>query len=228
MTRHSQIAAVILAGGASARMGKDKGLLKLLGDPIIVRTASVVEPLVASVTIIGEPEKYGPLGIPVIPDRTFRPKGVREHKFGPLAGIATALSASSKPWNLILACDLPYLTTEWLAWLISKGVESRAQVVLPRTSGGLEPLAAIYRKECFAPIIAALERGVRKVTDGLAELTVEVVPERDWRHLDPDGVVLHNMNELEEYDAAVKWYAGRSLALIRQAEADTPSRSTPE
>ena len=51
---------------------------------------------------------------------------------GPLAGIVTALSNSSAERNLILACDLPYLTTEWLDWLLSKAVLSAAQAVLPK------------------------------------------------------------------------------------------------
>jgi molybdopterin-guanine dinucleotide biosynthesis protein A len=122
----------------------------------------------------------------------------------PLAGIATALNATKMPWNLILACDLPYLTAVWLDWLLERSVASSAQILIPRTSRGLEPLAAVYRRECAAPIVAALERGIRKVTDALAEFRKETPRESKWRELDPEGRVLRNMNSPSDYDEAKK------------------------
>ena len=103
----------------------------------------------------------------------FGAKKRNESMRTPLVGIATALNSTKSPWNLILACDLPYLTAEWLDWLLARADNSSAQIVMPRTSGGLEPLAALYRKECGAPIVAALERGIRKVTDAMAEFRME-------------------------------------------------------
>ena len=76
---------------------------------------------------------------------------------------------------------------------------------MPRTSSGLEPLAAVYRKECASPIIAALERGVRKVTDAMACFRMECPQEHDWRELDPEGRVLKNMNAPADYEEARKW-----------------------
>jgi len=121
-------------------------------------------------------------------------------------GIATALRAAKSPWNLILACDLPYLTSEWLDWLLSRAVHSAAQIVMPRTSRGLEPLAAVYRRECAASIVAALERGIRKVTDAMAEFQTECLLESDWSELDPDGRVLRNMNAPADYEEARQWF----------------------
>src|SRR6516162_9227963 len=112
MKRYEDISAFILSGGASSRMGRDKGLLKISGQPLIVRIARLAEPLVSSVVIVGPPERYGTLGLRVIADRAFGDRGENSILQGPLAGIATALAATSTPWNLILACDLPYLTRE--------------------------------------------------------------------------------------------------------------------
>jgi molybdopterin-guanine dinucleotide biosynthesis protein A len=205
MRKFSQVAAFILAGGVSSRMGREKGLLELGGEPLIVRTARLIEPLVSEVTIVGPPERYAALGIHTIADQNF---GLQEGNEGvrtPLIGIASALHAARTPWNLILACDLPYLTTGWLDWLLSRAVDSSAQVVMPRTAGGLEPLAAVYKSECAAPIVAALERGVRKVTDALAEFRMECPLESDWSELDPEGRVLRNMNAPSDYEEARKW-----------------------
>jgi molybdopterin-guanine dinucleotide biosynthesis protein A len=77
---------------------------------------------------------------------------------------------------------------------------------MPRTAGGLEPLAAVYRRECAESIIAALHRGVRKVTDAMEQFRIEFVTERDWWHIDLDGRVLRNMNAPEDYEEARRWW----------------------
>jgi molybdopterin-guanine dinucleotide biosynthesis protein A len=207
--RHYQVAAFILAGGVSSRMGQEKGLLEFGGEPLIVRTARLIEPLVTEVTVVGSPERYGALGPRAIADQNLGGREGKEAMRVPLVGIATALSATKVPWNLILACDLPYLTAEWLDWLVGRAVDSDAQIVMPRTSGGFEPLAAVYRRECAAPIVAALERGVRKVTDAMAEFRMECLSESEWNKHDPESRVLRNMNTPSDYIEARKWLETR-------------------
>lgn len=209
--RYDQVSAFILTGGASSRMGKAKGLLEFGGEPLILRIARTIEPLVSSVTAVGPSERYAALGLRVIEDQQFSIAFERGKSQGPLAGIASALSASRTDWNLILACDLPYLSREWVGWLLARTTVSSGQVIMPRTEGGSEPLAAVYRRECAEPIIAALLRGVRKVTDATEQLRTEFVTEREWRHIDPDGRVLRNMNTPEDYEEARKRLEGRSL-----------------
>jgi molybdopterin-guanine dinucleotide biosynthesis protein A len=205
MKRYSEVAAFILAGGLNSRMGREKGLLELGGEPVVVRTARLLAPLVTEVTVIGPTECYAALGLCVIADQNFgRQEGVGAVRT-PLVGIATALNATKMPWNLILACDLPYLTAAWLDWLLARAAGSSAQVVMPRTSRGLEPLAAVYRKECAAPIVSALKRGVRKVTDAMADFRMEYRLESEWKEFDPEGRVLRNMNSPSDYEEARKW-----------------------
>ena len=205
MKRHSQVAAFILAGGISSRMGREKSMLEFAGEPLIVRSARLIDPLVAELNVIGPPERYAPLGLDAIGDLNLgAPEGLKAVQT-PLAGIATALNATKMPWNLILACDLPYLTAKWLDWLLERATHSSAQIVMPRTSRGPEPLAAVYRRECAAPIIAALQHGVRKVTDAVTEFHVEYLSESDWKEFDPEGLVLKNMNAPSDYEQARKW-----------------------
>ena len=211
MKRYSQVAAFVLAGGASSRMGRDKALMELLGVPLVVRTARLIEPLVAAVTIVGRPERYRSFGLRMIADREIGEKGSDVHTLGPLVGIASALASTLVPWNLMLASDLPYLTCDWLNWLLGRAVELQSQIVMPRTRRGLEPLAAVYRRECAPSIARALERGVRKVTDALAELQVQTIEESEWRKIDPDGRVLSNMNTPADYDEARAWWEASAL-----------------
>lgn len=205
MNRYSEVAAFILAGGHSSRMGREKGLLELGGEPLVVRTARLLASLVTEVTVIGPPECYAPLGLSAIADQNLGRREGAGAVRTPLIGIATALNATKMPWNLILACDLPYLNAGWLDWLLARAVGSNAQVVMPRTSLGLEPLAAVYRRECAASIIFALERGVRKVTDAMGDFRTEYAVESEWKELDPEGRVLRNMNAPSDYEEARKW-----------------------
>jgi molybdenum cofactor guanylyltransferase len=203
--RYDQVAGFILAGGASSRMGQEKCLLEFSGEPLLVRTARLIEPLVTTLTIVGPPERYARLGLHAIADHSSTEQKGIEKISSPLMGIATALRMTKSPWNLILACDLPYLTPEWLGWLLSRAVQSTAHIVMPRTSRGLEPLVAVYRRECVEIIAAALERGIRKVTDATAEFRTECLLESDWSEFDPDGRVLRNMNAPADYEEAKKW-----------------------
>lgn len=208
--RYDQISAFILTGGASSRMGKAKGLLDFGGEPLIVRIARTIEPLVSRVTAVGLAEPYADLGLRVIEDQEFGIADEGGRRPGPLAGIASALRASGTDWSLILACDLPYLSREWVDWLLAGTKVSRGHIIMPRTDGGPEPLAAVYRRECAEPIIAALRRGVRKVTDAMTELRTDFVTEQQWRHIDPEGRLLRNMNAPEDYEEARKWLEARS------------------
>jgi molybdopterin-guanine dinucleotide biosynthesis protein A len=207
--RYEEVSAFILSGGESSRMGKAKGLLEFGGQPLILRIARMLEPLVSDVTAVGSPQRYAELGLRVIEDQQFTRPRERDRTPGPLAGIATALTATRTLWTLILACDLPYLTAEWLDWLLARAKASKRQIIMPRTAGGLEPLAAIYRRECAAPIIAAFERGVRKVTDAVERFRIEFVTQHDWLRFDPDGRVLRNMNAPEDYEEARRWLEAR-------------------
>src|ERR1700689_5957985 len=122
MTDGESIAGFILSGGESSRMGVDKGLLEIAGVPMIARAARLVESVVGSpVVVVGTPEKYRGLGLPAIADDW--------PGCGPLGGIATALRASDAEWNLIVACDLPYLTRTWLESLLQTSRDSAEEAV---------------------------------------------------------------------------------------------------
>jgi molybdopterin-guanine dinucleotide biosynthesis protein A len=206
--RYRQVAAFILAGGASSRMGRDKGLLDFGGAPLVLHTARLLKLITAQVTVVGSPHRYSALGLQPISDECdARSQGEpSEPRRGPLAGISAALAATQLPWNLIVACDLPYLSAEWLDWLLSRVLRSHGEAIIPKTERGIEPLVAVYRRECVAPISAALARGVRKVSDAIAELRVDFVYPREWRRIDPSGVILRNMNEPGDYEEAKKWW----------------------
>ena len=193
-------------------MGRDKGLLDFGGVPLILHTARLLDALVAEVTVVGAPSRYAKLGLRAIADDAQAQCGQGIPECGPLAGIVTALAATHSSWNLIVACDLPYLSPKWLEWLLSRALRSRGEAVVPRTERGIEPLAAVYRRECAAPIGAALAGGVRKVSDAIEDLRVDFVYPREWRGIDPTGLILRNMNAPGDYEEALKWWAAERLS----------------
>ncbi|HXN63828.1 MAG TPA: molybdenum cofactor guanylyltransferase [Candidatus Acidoferrales bacterium] len=187
----------VLVGGKSSRMGRDKALLEVAGRPLVARMADLLAPIVSRVTLVGNPQHYAQFGLPVAADSWPGE--------GPLGGMVTALDAARAPWCVIVACDLPFLTADWLRFLCERatglGEESDVDAIVPESTRGLEPLCAVYRKACAKPLRAAFERGIRKVTDALAELKLERIAETEWRAFSPDGSLFRNINTPEDYDA---------------------------
>ncbi len=180
-------------------MGRSKAALELQGVPMLARTARLVEGVAgAAPRVIGNLNGGESYGLSVIADEW---PGA-----GPLGGIATALRASNAPWNLIVACDLPYLTKPWLEFLVARALGSQADAVVPTNTRGAEPLCAVYHKRCEGAVRAALQRGVRKVTDGLTDLLVELIDPFEWKAFDSDGLLFKNMNTPEDYEEAVRWF----------------------
>jgi molybdopterin-guanine dinucleotide biosynthesis protein A len=200
MAPSSEVAGFILAGGESTRMGRNKAALELGGIPMLLRTAQLVEAVVGTPTIIGNLNGFDFLRLATITDDW---PGA-----GPLGGIATAVRVSTAPWNLVVACDLPYLTKSWLEFLLKRALASQANAVMPMNTRGAEPLCAMYHKNCEEALRTALERGVRKVTDGLKDVLVELIDPFEWKAFDSEGLLFKNMNSPEDYEEARARFGG--------------------
>lgn len=175
-------------------MGRDKALLEIGGAPLIVRTARMLEDLVGAPTIIGPPERYAALRLRVVADD--RPG------LGPLGGVVTALRVTRYEWNLILGCDMPFLSPAWLEHLIRRALCSNVEIVLPVRERGLEPLCAMYAWRCEPPLSAALGRGERTLTDAVRKLRAETIPPNEWKVFDAEGLLFENINRPGDYESA--------------------------
>lgn len=188
------VGAFILAGGKSSRMGREKALLPFAGKPLIVHVAQLAESVAEAPILVGPPGKYNRFGYRVLADEW--------RNVGPLGGICTALRATEREWNLVLGCDLPFLTREWLEFLVSRAMRSSADVMIPVNERGFEPLCAMYRKHGHKKIAAALDHGIRKVTDGLAELALARIEPAEWKAFDRHGRLFKNINTPADYKRA--------------------------
>ena len=143
--------AVILAGGKSSRMGRDKALLEIGGQSLLARQIALVREVGAGeVFISGRKDvDYSAFWCRVLVDEFS--------DAGPLAGIARALEASTSPLLLVLAVDMPAMNATMLKRLIASCDGSGG--VIPRTKDGIEPLAAIYPKAAWDKLKFELQRG---------------------------------------------------------------------
>jgi len=210
-------------------MGSDKALMEFAGEPLLVRTARLLKPLVSSVTVIGPSGPHRKFGLRIVPDKIRGNRKVAAYQ-GPLAGIVTALGITSTPWNLILACDLPYLTREWIEMLLARALRSHAQAFVPSTPRGLEPLAAVYRRDAYVPLAEAFRKGVRKVTDALETIPVETFALEDFGGLQCNDQVLKNMNTPEDFESAKEWWSSkepRKTDVIKDLKPLRQRRSAP-
>jgi molybdopterin-guanine dinucleotide biosynthesis protein A len=190
------VAGYVLAGGGSTRFGRDKALVEVSGTPMLERILGLLKHVTSAVKLVAVPGKYDTFGAAIVEDRWPGE--------GPLGGIITALqdsalSAGQPEWNLIVSCDMPFLTREWLSFLCQRATNSKAQVVVPHSTHGPEPLCACYNTAAAAELRAAFETGVRKVTQGLQHVTTEVLDEADWKRFDSAGRLFWNMNTAADY-----------------------------
>jgi molybdopterin-guanine dinucleotide biosynthesis protein A len=191
-SRSADLCAVILAGGQSRRMGRNKALIQVEGCPLIARIAQQALRLTNQVFISSnDAGVYEFLGLPGLPDLYPRQ--------GPLAGLHAAFKKTNRPLVLLLACDLPALHPIMLERLLefSEGHDA----VIPRTSDGrLHPLCGIYRRTCLNPLEQNLRRGINKMTELFRDgsLRVKLVDGRDGLFDDSN---LRNLNTPEDLEA---------------------------
>ena len=185
----------VLTGGRSSRMGQDKALLSFGDRPLAAWVAERVQQVCGDVSLVGEPMKYAAWGFPVIEDV------IRNQ--GPLGGIHAALAHSDARFSLVVGCDMPYLSPEFLGLLLRIAQETEADAVVPRSEGfEYEPLCAVYSRSCLAPIEEALQAGQRKIGDVLRRLRLRAVPRAEWKPYDPEGRLFQNLNTPEDYEQA--------------------------
>ncbi len=187
------------AAGGSTRFGTDKALVQLAGKTMLERTSELLASVCDEVSIVAPAGKYAHAAWPVLPDRWPGE--------GPLGGILTALSTmqnleSETDWALIVSCDMPFLKREFLAFLWDRASASNAQIVVPQSANGLEPLCACWRASAAAGLQSAFDSGVRKITEAMKRLPMEVLDEPAWKRFDTEGRLFWNMNTPADFAEA--------------------------
>lgn len=163
--RPESVTGVVLAGGEATRMGgSDKGLLPVLGRPMVEYVLGAIRPQVASVLISANRNlgAYGRYGVPVVADEQI---GFQ----GPLAGVAAALKAARTAFLVTVPCDSPFVPGD-LVRRLGRALESAdAELCVAHAGGRIQPVFALLRTGLLGPLLEYLERGERKVDRWFSE-----------------------------------------------------------
>jgi molybdopterin-guanine dinucleotide biosynthesis protein A len=186
----------IQAGGASSRMGEDKALKTFLGRPLIQRVVERLSPIADELIVTtNRPEDYAFLNFPLVPDR--RPGR------GALGGLYTAIASASHPVVAVVACDMPFASPDLLEAASRLLIQEEADVVIPRSDEGYEPLHAVYRREtCLPAIEAAIDADQWKVVAWFPQVNVRVLTPEEIKPHDRSGLAFWNVNTPEEFSKA--------------------------
>lgn len=183
------VAGVILAGGSSTRMGRDKADLLFEGETLLARTVRIVHSVIDHVIVVGpDYREAGIPGIPVIPD--MRPGS------GPLGAVVTGLNAIHEKAAFVGACDMPWLRPAAIRYLVSIALSSHADAVIPLVDGRAQTLHAIYRSSA-EPRLRQCTRWEEKdqsLKHAVSHLNVLWVSEHGLRTVDPTLMSFRNVN----------------------------------
>ncbi len=193
MVERLSVTGVVLAGGASRRMGRDKAFLDLGGRPLIAHVLDRMAGVCAEVLIVAnDVQRYAGLGVPVVPDR-FPGVGV-------LGGLHAGLQAAGYDLILAVGCDMPFLNPvllrAFVAW--AEGFD----VAALRQGEQVETLHAAYRRTCLPAMEAAIRAGHRRIISFFPHVRVRYVTEEEVARLDPDLRSFRNINTPQEWQAA--------------------------
>ena len=194
----SGVTAVILAGGMSRRLGRNKALEPFQGEPLIQRVIARMRQVGESlIVVVNDPERAAELDLPEdVTTAVDRYPGM-----GSLGGILTGLVTAPTEWATFCACDMPFLNPQLYQLLLSfrDGYDS----VVPVVDGRPEPTHAVYSRACVEPIRERIVANDLKISSFFGEVRVCLVPEEQIRRTDPELLSFFNVNTQEDLTTAL-------------------------
>jgi molybdopterin-guanine dinucleotide biosynthesis protein A len=190
--------AIILCGGASTRMGRDKVLLPFGPSEVllqrVVRLVGAVVPHDRIVCVAAVGQSLPPLSADVVIIRDEHPA------WGPLAGLATGLAAIAPLAEAVFVCgcDAPLLVPAFITRMFE--LLAKHQIAAPHDGQRLHPLAAVYRSDVLDVTRSLLATGDRSLQALLRQCDTRQVPIDELRDVDPQFNSLENCNTTEEYE----------------------------
>jgi len=194
------LSGVVLAGGRAGRLsGRDKTKLQFGEETLLERTLKVLEPLCDEKLISSNTLNNYP-GCRIVPDRI--------QNQGPLGALHSCLLAARNPDLIIVATDMPFITTAALGQL--RQAPPEFDVVIPRSPDGMQPLAALYRKSCLNAIDRQLKQNNFKIRSFFREVQVKVVECLNFPEIYHKHIFL-NINSPADLEKAHDLYQANKL-----------------
>ncbi|MBN2186460.1 MAG: molybdenum cofactor guanylyltransferase [Dehalococcoidia bacterium] len=192
---------IILAGGKSLRFGQGKALETIAGKSLIRWVIDRLTPLSREIIVVTSQTDCFPW---LAANTPLSPKIIADiyPGKGPLGGIYTGLTALTSSHAVVAGCDMPFLNAALLDYMIQ--ISPVADIVVPRIGTQVEPLCAVYSKNCLAPIHNLLERNELKLSTLFNITRVKYVEEDEVNRLDPEHLSFFNINTQADLDEARK------------------------
>lgn len=190
----NEITGIILAGGKSSRMGKDKALSDFNGKKLVSYAIETLKPLCDPLIISAnqKPEKYEAFGLPVISDEI--------KDIGPMGGILTCLKYSETQHNLIISCDTPFVNSELFRYLLNE-IENFQVVVPSHETFLIEPLNAYYNTNIIGALEKSIHEGNYKLMDFFKKVRFKSVGINEKLPFYKEHLFL-NINTMKDMDEA--------------------------
>lgn len=160
---------MILAGGKSSRMGRDKGLIEWKNKPWVLHVINAVEPLCSEIFIATNAEEYSTFGYHILKDKK---KGQ-----GPMEGLVNSFNYCSTPYLLVLSCDIPLIDTSVLQKLCKNELKEHIRIF--NVDDHLQPLTALYHSSSFSKVMRSYHDGELSITKAIKPLDKEVLTVKD-------------------------------------------------
>jgi molybdopterin-guanine dinucleotide biosynthesis protein A len=198
-----KVSGIVLAGGMSRRLGRNKALENVGGEPLILRVIGRLSQVTGqTVVVVNNAERAAMLPLPesakvavdIYPDA------------GSLGGIFTGLTAADGEWGIVVACDMPFLNVALFKHMLS--LREGFDAVVPVLEERPEPTHAVYSRRCLPYIERRLKANDLKIARFFDEVRVSYVPEAEVDRFDPDHLSFFNVNTQEDLD--------RALALVAE------------
>lgn len=216
----ARLTLLILAGGSSRRMGRDKLLLPVppKGIPLVRHVAERLLPLAANVTLVANDpgicaavrglggEEWHRDGNEMVPHTAVGCIADEVPGVGPLGGLATGLR-EVEAWALTVAGDMPFISTACCRYLV-ECADVDCDAVVPVLDGQVQPLHAVYSRRCLPTVEMALAAGKRRMDSFWEDVRVRIVEAEALRAYDPDLLTFTNVNTASEW--------AKALALLSQ------------
>jgi molybdopterin-guanine dinucleotide biosynthesis protein A len=179
------VTAIVLAGGKSSRLGRDKALEKIGGKYLIERVIDSLSQLGDDIIVVtAAPNQLSDLNVEKVID-TYPRTGAK-------VGLCTGINASLSFYSLVVACDMPFLNIDLLRYLLDSA--SGFDAVIPRIGDKIEPLHAVYSKNCIPILDEHISKGKLKISDLFNEVNVRYVEVGEIEKYDSQHLSLFNIN----------------------------------
>ena len=188
---------VILAGGRNTRFnGKDKAFIHVGRRQVLDRILDIFSDLFDDIILVtNAPVKYLAWDVMLVTDLyPFRSS---------LTGIHAGLFFTANPYVFIAACDMPFLKKDVVKTIIGS-IEPGMDVIIPETSAGLEPLCAVYSKNCLKSAEHNLRQQQLQIQQFFKKVRVKKIHESELRQKDPHLISFFNINTPADHDRAEK------------------------